>query len=241
MSRTVLANVDGFTPVIDGLVQELGLMSAVIFGRVWRYCQMEDGVCRASLEKIGDSIGVDRVTVLRHIKDLCDRGYLEDLTPDVRNRPHVYADTGKAGLVLSLAGVAQSNTTEAGVAQRNKGVAESHSTVAQRNRGVAESHLKRVFKKELKTEEKRDDDHLQKIWQQVLDAIKPDRQNASFVDHLETARPVHYESNNLTIQVPDQLSADWLEDRATPTIEALLFGILNQETGVAFVVAEEVS
>lgn len=145
MSRTILANVDGFTPVIDGLVEELGLMSAVVFGRVWRYCQMEDRVCKASLESIGDSIGVDRVTVMRHIKELCERGYLQDLTPDLRNRPHVYVDTGKAGLTLSLTGVAQSNTKEKGVAQINSGVAE-------RNVTVAESHLNRVFKKDSKRE-----------------------------------------------------------------------------------------
>jgi hypothetical protein len=241
MSRTVLANVDGFTPVIDALVQELGLMSAVIFGRVWRYCQMEDGVCKASLEKIGDSIGVDRVTVLRHIKDLCDRGYLEDLTPDVRNRPHVYVDTGKAGLVLSLSGVAQSNTKEKGVAERNSGVAESDSTVAQRNRGVAESHLKRVFKKEIKKEEETDLDPNQKIWKSVIDHLQGEMPRASFDSWVKGSRALRYDGNTFTVGVRNAYTRDWLESRLQSTAERLLVGILAKSVDVEFVVAEEVS
>ena len=145
MTRTILADVDGFTPVIDTVVDELGLMAAVVFGRIWRYCQMEDRVCKASLETIGDSIGVDKATVMRHAKDLCQAGYLKDLTPELRNRPHVYVDTGKAGITVSFSGVAQRNV-------KNIGVAESNATVAQRNVTVAESQLNKVFKKDSKTE-----------------------------------------------------------------------------------------
>lgn len=131
MSKTVLANVDGFTPVIDGLVDEVGLMSAVVFGRIWRYCQMEDKVCKAALEKIGESIGVDKATVQRHAKELCEAGYLVDLTPELRNRPHVYADTGKAGLSVTISGVAQRKAKKSGVAEKKATVAESNVTVAE--------------------------------------------------------------------------------------------------------------
>lgn len=141
MSKTVLANVDGFTPVIDTLVDEIGLMSAVVFGRIWRYCQMGDGVCKASLETISEAIGVDRATVMRHAKELCDDGYLKDLTPDLRNRPHVYADTGKAGLSVSISGVAQRNAT-----------------VAQRNATVAQSYLNKDSKRDFKKQSEGDDD-----------------------------------------------------------------------------------
>lgn len=141
MSRTILAEVEGFTPVIDTVVNDLGLMAAVVFGRMWRYCQMEDEVCKASLESIGDGIGVDKATVMRYAKELCDAGYLKDLTPDLRNRPHVYVDTGKAGIELSISGVAQSNS-------KKKTVAQSNVTVADCNTGVAESKLNKVFKKD---------------------------------------------------------------------------------------------
>jgi hypothetical protein len=34
--------------------------------------------------------GMDEVTVLRHLHPLVADGYLLDLTPDLRNRPHIY-------------------------------------------------------------------------------------------------------------------------------------------------------
>jgi DnaD/phage-associated family protein len=122
MSRTILAKMDGFTPVIDTVVEKTSLMTAVVFGRIWRFCQMKDGVCNASLEKIAQDIGIDKATAMRHAKLLVEAGYLEDLSPDLRNHPHTYRDTGKAGLQVGVSSVADSN---AGVAQCNAGVAES--------------------------------------------------------------------------------------------------------------------
>jgi DNA-binding transcriptional ArsR family regulator len=122
MSRTILAEVDGFTPVIDEVVKATSLMSAVVFGRIWRFCQMPDGVCNACLEKISEDIGIDKATVMRHAKILVDAGYLEDLSPDLRNHPHTYKDTGKAALHMAVSSVAHCN---AGVAENNASVAES--------------------------------------------------------------------------------------------------------------------
>ena len=94
---TVLSESGGWTPVIDSLARDQGLITAAVYGVVWRYCQMQDRVCRASLDTLSAHLHLDRGTVLRHIKKLCAAGYLRDLTPDRRNAPHVYADTGQAG------------------------------------------------------------------------------------------------------------------------------------------------
>jgi len=102
MSKTILAEVNGFTPVIDTILQEVGVMSAVVFGRVWRYCQMKDGVCNASLETIAEELKVDRTTIIRHMGLLVQHGYLQDHTPDLRNRPHIYSDTGKASIGMTI-------------------------------------------------------------------------------------------------------------------------------------------
>jgi DnaD/phage-associated family protein len=107
MSKTILAKVDGFTPLIDGLVAEHGIVRAAVFGKVWRYCQMEDGVCRASQERMADELGLTRATVNKHIEALCADGYLIDKTPTLAGAPHVYADTGKAGVSISLTGKVQ--------------------------------------------------------------------------------------------------------------------------------------
>jgi biotin operon repressor len=135
MSRTILSEVDGFTPIIDEVVKATSLMSAVVFGRIWRFCQMPSGICNASLETISEDIGIDKASVMRHAKILVDKGYLEDLSPDLRNRPHTYKDTGKASLHMVVSGVAHSNAS-----------------VAHSNASVAENQLKIVLKKDSKKE-----------------------------------------------------------------------------------------
>lgn len=142
MSKTVLANVDGFTPIIDSLVQELGLITAAVFGRVWRYCQGENGVCTASMERIAKDLGLGRATVMRHIHILVDNGYLKDLTPDLVKRPHTYADTGKAGLSINI-GVSQRNTATDRVSQRNSRVSQRNTRVSESNTKIQEETIKR--------------------------------------------------------------------------------------------------
>ncbi len=140
MSKTILAQVDGFTPVIDSIANELGVISAVVFGRMWRFCQMSAGVCKASLETIAGKTGLSRASIMRHAKKLCEAGYLKDKTPDLRNVPHIYADTGKAGLQINLQTVSQGNVTFQSETQ----------TVSERNATVSESHLKKELKKDTK-------------------------------------------------------------------------------------------
>jgi DnaD/phage-associated family protein len=105
--KTVLAKVDGWTPVIDGMIPEVGATTALVFGKAWRYCQMSDGVCKASQERLAAELGMTRTTIHAHLKKLVKTGYLKDLTPDLVGAPHEYADTGKANLSIILAGSSQ--------------------------------------------------------------------------------------------------------------------------------------
>ena len=120
MSKTILAELNGFTPVIDCLVKEYGLVTAAAFGRIWRFCQMENGVCQASLETLASEIGLDKATIMRHAKKLVEGGYLKDLSPDLRNHPHTYADTGKVTIASKIS-----------VAHRNASVAVCNASVAE--------------------------------------------------------------------------------------------------------------
>lgn len=133
MSKTVLAQVDGFTPVIDALLKEHGHLTALIFGKVWRYCQMSDGVCKASQQRIADELGVTRVTVNNHFSILVENGYLEDITPDLDGYPHTYKDTGRANLSIRLTG---------GVNEIDRGCKSNLQG------GVNEIDTKKVLKKE---------------------------------------------------------------------------------------------
>jgi len=144
-----LAQVKGFTPVIDTLVEEIGLMPALVYGVVWRYCQMEDGICRASLEKIGSRIGISRKTVERHIKELCRAGYLKDMTPDLRNRPHIYANTGRAKIVgLVEAQVAQTESPTKTITQSESLSTQSESPTRS-DRESDEDSIKREIKERI--------------------------------------------------------------------------------------------
>ncbi len=99
MPGTFLSSVQGFTPVIDVLADELGLVTAAVYGVVWRYCQGRGGVCQASVGTIAGHLGISSRSTIRHLKRLVEYGYLEDLTPDLRYRPHTYADTGRAEIL----------------------------------------------------------------------------------------------------------------------------------------------
>lgn len=155
----IVGEVRGFTPLLDALVEELGLVAAAVYGVVWRYTRMHDGVCTASLETIAARAGVDRRTALRHIKGLCAAGYLRDLTPSERARPHTYADTGKARIAATVAaevGVTESHSSGAG------GVTESHSgSDTESLPGVTQSHPKILSKRlsKIRGEETSEDTH----------------------------------------------------------------------------------
>lgn len=100
MSKTMLASVKGYTPVIDKIVQEDGLVTAAVFGVAWRFCQMQDGVCWASQKKIGEFINMSRQTINKHLGWLVANGYLDSRKSDIGTLE--YTDTGKAGLRVTI-------------------------------------------------------------------------------------------------------------------------------------------
>lgn len=81
--------------MLDIVTQDVGLISSVVYGLVWRHCQMKDGVCKKNAAELAEMLAVEEKTIRRHLKKLCDAGYIRDLTPELRNRPHIYADAGK--------------------------------------------------------------------------------------------------------------------------------------------------
>lgn len=118
--KQIVTEVSGFIPVFEVVLHHYkDYMTALVFGRMWQYCGMSDGVCRASLERIGKDIEVSAVTVMRHAEKLVNDGYLIDTTPDKRNAPHVYMDGRKvemksritAGMTINNATVIKSNTS----------------------------------------------------------------------------------------------------------------------------------
>ncbi len=100
--RTAEVELSNFTMAPDHLVETLGPLAALTFGLVWRYSQMHDKVCRASIRTLAGRLNLGKTTLLREIKKLVRAGYLQDLTPKVRNVPHLYADAGKVKFRLRM-------------------------------------------------------------------------------------------------------------------------------------------
>jgi DNA-binding Lrp family transcriptional regulator len=143
MSKTILAQIEGFTPVIDSVVQDVGVTTAVVFGKVWRYCQMSDGVCKASQGRLAEDLNMSVRSVTAHIKKLVVAKYLRDTTPNLVGVPHTYADTGKAGMGITMAATSSQpmqnlHTTSAKIAE-----------VPMQN-----LHTKKVLKKEKEIKQK---------------------------------------------------------------------------------------
>jgi len=125
--KEISASMGGFTPLFDCVIQDVGIIGASVFGRIWRYCQGERGVCQASIGRIAQELNMSERTVIRWQSVLCEAGYLEDLTPELRNKPHTYRDTGKVQLEMRLDAV-------------QNGVTESHSDRKSPQNGMTESH-----------------------------------------------------------------------------------------------------
>jgi len=97
------------------LIKKYGITTAAVWGSMWLFCQMKDNVCKATVDKIASRAGISRQAATPHIQALANDGYFVDTTPNLRNKPHIYKDTGK---------ITFSNTFEIGVNQVDSGVKE---------------------------------------------------------------------------------------------------------------------
>ena len=76
MTDQNLPNRPQFTPVFDEIRDALGMNAALVFGAVWRFCQMGTGTCTASQDTIAARCCMKRATANRAIAALVGAGYL---------------------------------------------------------------------------------------------------------------------------------------------------------------------
>jgi DNA-binding Lrp family transcriptional regulator len=163
------ARIRNFTPLMDDLVKELGLVTAAVWGRVWRYAQQENGVCQASHETIASELDLSTRTVIRKLQDLTAAGYLNDLTPTLRNRPHTYRITQKARLMITIEGVTESHTkTKIGVSESHSTVTLSHSTMTESQSGYDTESHEETNKKQFKKQVKKDSQPIESAGQRLF-------------------------------------------------------------------------
>jgi DnaD/phage-associated family protein len=162
-----VATVSGFTLAPDVLINEYGYVTALVWGVTWRFCQMADGVCRASLEKIAGRLGMSERTIIRHLDTLCEGGYLFDTTPELKNKPHIYADTGKIRVRVNL----------------ESRVTESQRAMTQSQRQGDRESVEESIKKQTKKQEDERDSPDRQIFTALESLIGPLNSNTpKFVD-----------------------------------------------------------
>ena len=127
--------IKNFTPMLDTMIAEHGLIRAAVWGRVWRYCQGPRKRCQAKHATIGEGLNVSPRTIMRHLGALIEDGYIKDHTPGLRNKPHTLSITNKAMIQVSITGVTESQS--AMTESQSQGDRESH-----------EERIKKQVKKE---------------------------------------------------------------------------------------------
>lgn len=103
MTKTILLEIQGWTPLIDAVAAETSVLTAAVFGVVWRYCQMPDGACSASAQQIAAKLRISTKSVYRHLQRLEQLGYIERTGYATIAGAIEYRETGQAGLKASLA------------------------------------------------------------------------------------------------------------------------------------------
>jgi len=65
-----------WTPVYDAIANELGLITATVYGAVWRFQQSGNGASSVSPRKMARHLGICRRTVVRALKRLIESGHI---------------------------------------------------------------------------------------------------------------------------------------------------------------------
>jgi hypothetical protein len=236
--KTFLNEVIGWTPVIDAILQAHGASAALVFGRAWRYCQMPGGVCTASLERLADDLGYNERTIRRALQVLVENGFLEDMTPDLTNRPHVYRDTGRASLVGRVEAIVSSLPPETGANLPGQNVQvdkmseqenEFTRTKCPGTRTKCPGHADKMsteesIKKPIKTDEVNAAFH---GWQVICEQLKLDLSGPVYRKFVEPLTPLRLDGQTLIFHAPSDYIAQMAAARLASTILRLasIYGV----------------
>jgi hypothetical protein len=135
-----------FTIAPDVLIDKYGRLTALVWGRVWRYEQGTDGVCNASKETIAKRLKCSEASVYRSLKILIENEYLIDLTPALRNCTHDIITTNKAEIETIEAKQKRDEEREAqqGLREsyRDIGGNVKHQTITETDQSVQNDNVK---------------------------------------------------------------------------------------------------
>jgi hypothetical protein len=248
MSATNLRDTSGWTPVIDDLVECLGLYPALVFGCVWRFCQMTHGVCHASIETMSVRLAISRSQTKHILKILVNEGFLRDLTPEQRHAPHVYEDTGK------VASIAHRKKWNLGVA-----TSEDHTSPEEGESDISalpvaivpvQTILPEAGGQEVTTSAEkggydvtinktllREKEDMIKIWDQLLENFRRETSLHWYRQYLEPCAPVSWKDGILTVEAEDEDARDFIQGRFLSTANRQIPGIADDPDATVEIVA----
>jgi len=100
-SYVIPARLDGFTPVVDEVVRDLGTTAAIVYGVVLRHSFMYHQQCEASQATMAALTGLADRTIRKWLKALEDEKYIRAIaTP--QGRPTVYVPTDKVKFEFNI-------------------------------------------------------------------------------------------------------------------------------------------
>ena len=108
-----------YCPAPDEIIAALGPAQAVLYGRIWRYCQ-GGGTCYASIARLADECGISTATAKRWIASLAAGGWIVHVSGKCEGKTGRIATTRK--WVMGCDGVAQNEL--GGSSERARGVAQ---------------------------------------------------------------------------------------------------------------------
>jgi len=121
----------GFTPAPDCIRDDIDVLAALVFGAVWRWCQMDRGQCEATVEAIAKRAGCSTTAARIRLRALERRGWL---TAETRpTKPTIYRDSER--WQLRPVGVDTKATRDVG--QRETLARSQRETLAKATRDVA--------------------------------------------------------------------------------------------------------
>jgi len=147
------ATIKNFTPVPDLILIKYGLVTAMVYGSIWRFVQMKNGVCTASQKKIATRAGVCIRTLQKNVKILISEGYI---TSQKNSFGITYSITKLNGF---------ETTSQLSLKRKARNVVEvnynnENGTSKQDALATQDLHTKKVLKKDYKKELKKQEQGL---------------------------------------------------------------------------------
>jgi hypothetical protein len=216
---------DNWTPAFDRIVQQHGLTTAAVFGVVWRYCQMKDGICKASIATLAARLNVNRLTIIHHLDILTAAGYLKDLSPNLRNRPHIYTYTGKFRLPVPAAVYPTDTSQPPAVSEIDTRYAEIDSPdISLSPLAVSETDLNQTLIRDSLIDFEEKQDQARTIWELICRQLSSSLSRSMYGTWIEPVRPVSWDGSTLTISVSSDYVCRYLTSRFLPTLNRILVG-----------------